>query len=352
MASKRSMIKTLSQQKLLHNNAALSSIFHRMADCYRYLGNKERFRAIAYENVAKMLHNMNEDIANYATDIKSLDEIKGIGESIAEKIIEYLHTGKIRTFEQLKKQVPYELLELMDITGFGPATLKTLHEELLISKKEDLIKALETGRLNNLKGFGEKKIENMRRALKLFKESKRLPLSAAEKVGNEILNEIKKMPGVQKAELAGSLRSKKETIGDIDIIILAEPKNRKKIVTQFVSLPQVERVLTKGSTKASVILKKENVQVDIRLVHDYEYGAAMLYFTGSKEHNIKLRTIARNRGYKINEYGVFNAATNKRVAGSTEEEMYRFLNLKYIQPEQRLDKGEIEKAFLGNGKKV
>jgi DNA polymerase (family X) len=170
MASKRSMIKTLSQQKLLHNNAALSSIFHRMADCYRYLGNKERFRAIAYENVAKMLHNMNEDIANYATDIKSLDEIKGIGESIAEKIIEYLHTGKIRTFEQLKKQVPYELLELMDITGFGPATLKTLHEELLISKKEDLIKALETGRLNNLKGFGEKKIENMRRALKLFKE--------------------------------------------------------------------------------------------------------------------------------------------------------------------------------------
>ncbi len=340
------MAETLSKHHVVQNNAALSSIFHHLSDCYRYLGNDNRFRAIAYENVAKTLHNMKEDIADYASDIKSLDEIGGIGESIAEKIIEFLHTGKIITFEQLKKEVPYELLDLMDITGFGPATLKTLHEKLRISNREDLIKALEKGKLQGLKGFGERKIENMKRALKLFKETRRMLLKDAEKIGNEILNEIKNLPGVQKAELAGSLRRKKETIGDIDIIILAGPEYRKKIVARFIALPQVEKVLVKGTTKASVVLKKENMQVDIRLVHDYEYGAGMLYFTGSKEHNIKLRTIARDRGYKINEYGIFDVASGKRLAGSTEEEMYRFLNLKYIPPEQRLDNGEIEKAVL------
>ena len=330
----------------LQNNAVLASIFFHMANCYRYLGNDQRFRAIAYDKVGKVLTNMNEDIASYAKDVKTLDEIAGIGESIAGKIIEYLHTGKIKTFEQLKKQVPYELLELMDITGFGPATLKLLHEKLHILNREDLINALEKEKLCGLKGFGEKKIENMKRALKLYKVSKRMLLKDAEKIGNQMLNEIIKIPGVQKADLAGSLRRKKETVGDIDIVILAEPKNRKKIVSRLIAMPQVEKVLAKGITKASVVLHTGKIQVDIRLVHDYEYGAAMLYFTGSKEHNIKLRIIAKQRGYKINEYGIFDAITNKRLAGKTEEEMYRFLNVRYIPPEQRVDKGEIEKATL------
>lgn len=341
------MLETLSTKKHhLQNNAALASIFFHMANCYRYLGNDDRFRAIAYDKAGKVLTNMNEDIANYAKDVKTLDEIGGIGESIAGKIIEYLQTGKIKIFEKLKKQVPYELLELTDISGFGPATLKQLHEKLHIRNREELIKALENDKLRGLKGFGEKKIENMKRALKLFKESKRMLLKDAEKTGTELLSEIKKIPGVQKAALAGSLRRKKETVGDIDIVILAEPGNRKKIVRRFTTMPQIEKVLAKGTTKASVVLKKGNIQVDIRLVHDYEYGAAMLYFTGSKEHNIKLRTIAKQRGFKINEYGIFDASTNKRLAGETEEEMYRFLNLKYIPPESRLDKGEIEKADL------
>jgi DNA polymerase (family X) len=339
-------MSAIRKNKIIRNNAMLASVFHHMADCYRYLGSEERFRAIAYENVAKVLHNMKEDIAVYATDVKTLDEIGGIGESIAEKIIEYLHTGKIKTFEELKKRVPYELTGLMDITGFGPATLRVLHEELGINNREDLIKALETGKLVGLKGFGEKKIENMKRALKLYKENKRMLLKDAEKTGNEILAAIKKFPGLQKAELAGSLRRRKETIGDIDIVVAADPRYRKKIVSMFIALPQVEKVLAKGTTKASVVLKHLQAQVDIRLVHDYEYGAALLYFTGSKEHNIKLRTIAKERGYKINEYGIFDAATGKRLAGETEEEMYHFLNLKYIPPEMRLDKGEIEKANL------
>ena len=336
----------LSKNDHLQNNAALSSIFFHMADCYRYLGNDNRFRAIAYDKVGKVLTNMKEDIATYAKDVKTLDEIGGIGESIAGKIMEYLHTGKIRTFEQLKKQVPYDLLELMDITGFGPATLKLLHEKLHIRSREDLIHALEKDKLHGLRGFGEKKIENIKRALKLFKVSNRMLLKDAEKTGNEILTEINKIPGVQKATLAGSLRRKKETVGDIDIVILAAPKDRKKIVNRITELPQVEKVLAKGVTKASVVLKNRNIQVDFRLVHDYEYGAALLYFTGSKEHNIRLRTIAKQRGYKINEYGIFDISNHKRLAGETEEEMYRFLKLKYIPPEQRLDKGEIEKAML------
>lgn len=341
------MEEEITKKKTAQNNLALSFIFHKMADCYRYLGAEERFRAIAYENVARMLYNMNEDIAEYAQDVKTLDEIKGIGLSIAEKIIEYLHTGRIETFEQLKKKVPFELLELMDVNGLGPSTLKTLHQQSGISDRHQLLDAIEAGKLNGLKGFGEKKIENIKRALKIVKPGNRMLLQDAERIGNNILSEIKKMPGVQKAELAGSLRRKKETIGDIDIVIVADPKYRKRIVSRFISLPQVAKALASGTTKVSVVLKEGNVQVDIRLVHDYEYGAAMLYFTGSKEHNIKLRTMAKERGYKINEYGIFDNATGKRLAGETEEGMYHFLNLSYIPPEMRLDKGEIEKAALG-----
>ncbi|MBX9781760.1 MAG: type-X family DNA polymerase [Chitinophagaceae bacterium] len=333
-------------KKAVQNNLELSSIFHQMADCYRYLGNEERFRAIAYENAAKVLHNMKEDISAYATDIKSLDAIGGIGESIAEKIMEYLHTGRIKTFEQLKKKVPFELLELMHSNGLGPATLKTLHEKLSISNRENLIQAIERDKLKTLKGFGDKKIEIIKQSLKLVKAGSRMPLAEAAKIGNEILSAVKEMPGVQKAELAGSLRRKKETVGDIDIVIVAEPKNRKGVVTKFIQLPQVAKVLAKGLTKASVVLKQNDVQVDIRLVHNYEFGAALLYFTGSKEHNVKLRTIAKQRGYKINEYGIFDAVTNKRIAGETEEGMYAFLKLRYIKPEDRLDKGETEKAVV------
>lgn len=329
------------------NNLKLSALFHSMADCYSYLGNEDRFRAIAYENVARMLYNMREDIATYATDIKTLDELGGIGESIAEKIIEYLHTGKINSFEKLKNRVPFELLELLNITGFGPATLKTLHEHLHINNRDELIDSIKKGKLTNIKGFGPAKIANMSKALKLKKDDqRRLLLKDAERTGNAILLEIRKITGVHKAELAGSLRRKKETIGDIDIVITADVKDRAKIIKKFIALPGIERVLAAGRTKASVLIRNKHVQVDIRIVHDHEYGAAMLYFTGSKEHNIKLRTIARERGYKINEYGIFDARDN-RVAGDTEEEMYRFLGLRYIPPEERLDKGEIEKAGIG-----
>jgi DNA polymerase (family 10) len=209
------------------------------------------------------------------------------------------------------------------------------------------VRLLEGEKLNTLKGFGPKKIENMKRSLKLYKEMHtRMLLKDAIHTGNKILNEIKKIPGVQKACLAGSLRRKKETVGDIDIVITADEKNWKKIIKKFISLPDVGRVLAGGDTRASVLLKQNNTQVDIRIVHENEYGAAMLYFTGSREHTIQLRTLAREKGYKINEYGLFDTKNGMRLAGDTEESIYNVLGLNYIPPEKRLGIGEIEKAAM------
>lgn len=330
-----------------HNhNKELARIFRQMSECYQYIGPAERFRAIAYDTASKTLSNMQEPVDSLASDFKKLDELKGVGESIAEKIIEYLKTGKIKTFEKLKKQVPFALLELLDIEGIGPSTLHILHDKLKIDSKEELIKTIEAGKLESVKGFATKKIENLKKGLKLDAVKQRMPLSKAEKIGNEILNDIKKLPGIHEYALAGSLRRKKETIGDIDILITADEKKWKKIIDTIKELPQVGKVLASGRTKTSLILKKKNIQVDIRIVHEYEFGAALLYFTGSKEHNIQLRTIARQKGWKVNEYGVFDEKTGKRLAGRTEEEIYSLFGLKFIPPEKRLGRDEIVKASL------
>lgn len=330
----------------LEHNKELARIFRQMSDCYSYLGPDERFRAIAYDTASKTLSNMQEPVDALADDIKKLDELKGVGESIAEKIIEYLHTGKIKTFEKLKKQIPFALLELLDIEGIGPSTLRIVHEKLKIDNKEELIKALEEGKLEKVKGFAAKKIENLKKALKLDTVKQRMPLKVAEKTGLEILNEIKKIPGVHQCVLAGSLRRKKETVGDIDILVTTDDHLRKKIISRITQLPQVDKVLASGITKTSLILKKNKVQADVRIVHDYEFGAALLYFTGSKEHNVQLRTLAKQKGWKVNEYGVFNERTNKRLAGKTEEEIYSLFGLKFIPPEERLGKDELEKAKI------
>lgn len=332
--------------KIPVHNAGLAFIFHRMADCYRFLGADQRFRALAYENAAGILQNMPEDIAEHADSLASLDALKGIGSSIAGKIIEYLQTGRIRKFEQLKKQVPYALLELMAIPGLGPATLRLLYKKLHVHDREELVDAILQNRLDKLEGFGPKKISNLRRALKLEKPKERIPLAKALKVAEPLLAAIRALPGVQRAELAGSIRRKKATIGDIDLLIQAAARDRRQLVSRIISLPLVKKVTAKGMSKVSVVLKKMDMQTDIRLVHAYEFGAAFLYFTGSKEHNIHLRTLARNKGYKLNEYGLFDLKTGQRLAGATEEEMYHYLGLPWFTPEKRLDEGEIEKALI------
>lgn len=338
----------ISRHTIPPHNAGLAYIFNRMADCYRFLGAEHRFRAIAYENAATILLNMPEDIAEHAESIASLDALKGIGRSMGAKIIEYLRSGRIAKFEQLKKQVPYALLELMSIPGVGPSTVRQLYTALNVRNREELAEALRQQKLQGLPGFGPKKITLLEQALKLETVKQRIPLGKARKIADALLKRILALPGVQKAEIAGSIRRKKETIGDIDILLQAGSKDRKSIVAGITGLPAIKKIIAAGTTKVTVLLHTGDIQADIRLVHDYEYGAALLYFTGSKEHNIRLRTLAREKGYKINEYGLFEVSTGRRIAGTTEKEMYTRLGLPYFPPEKRKGEGEIEKLLERN----
>ncbi|NML39903.1 DNA polymerase/3'-5' exonuclease PolX [Chitinophaga sp. G-6-1-13] len=326
-------------------NVVVAGVLHRMASCYKYLGAKERFRAIAYDVASRTVNNLQCDVAIYKDDKKSLDELNGIGSSIADKIIEFLKTGKILKFEELKKTVPEGLLDLMDIVGFGPALIKVLYEKLRIRTRDQLVKALEAGRLEGVRGFGSKKIENMKKGLQLSSEAQsRLFIWDALKGGNEILDAIRHLPEVKKAELAGSLRRGKEIVADIDIVVMATAEDRQRLATKITKLPQVAGILAAGDTKVSVRLAASQAQVDVRIVTAEAYGAALLYFTGSREHNIRLRTIAREKGWKLNEYGLFDLKTEKYLAGKTEADMYKWLGLQYIPPELREERGEIEVA--------
>ncbi|HEX4875177.1 MAG TPA: helix-hairpin-helix domain-containing protein [Chitinophagaceae bacterium] len=330
----------------LQHNKELAVIFSRMADCYRYLGPEQRFRAMAYSAAAQTLRNMKEPVDSLAVDIRQLDALKGIGSGIAAKIIEYLATGHIKNFEALQKKVPFQLLELMDIEGIGPATLRVLHEKLKVKTKEELAGALEKGRLEKLKGFGQKKIDNLAQALKLETRKKRLPYREAKKMADDLLAAVKKIEGIRTAVIAGSVRRKKETIGDIDIVLTADEPKWKKIITTITQMPLVKEVLAAGKTRASVLLKEKNVQADIRIVHEEEFGAALFYFTGSKEHNIQLRAMAKQRGWKVNEYGVFDNKTGRKLAGRTEEDIYALLGIRFIPPEQRTGGNEININLL------
>lgn len=325
------------------NNRQLAAIFHHMSACYRYLGVDERFRAIAYEKASRTILGLKDDISIYAKNVKSLDKLSGIGESIAEKIIEYLQTGKIKLYEQLKKKVPETVLDLMDITGFGPSTVKLLHQKFGIHDRDSLVRALEKNVLKGQRGFGPKKIENLLHGLKLYKAGhERMLLSEALQIGKDLLDQIKTIKGIKKAELAGSLRRRKETIGDIDIIACINKKYWKNVLVELPRLKNVGKVLASGETKISFLVKQTTTQVDIRLMSEEEYGAALLYFTGSKEYNVRLRTWAKEKNWKLNEYGVFNAKTEKWLAGKTEEEIYDLFGMQFIPPELREEKGEIE----------
>lgn len=327
-------------------NKEISDIFHDMAAIYRYHGD-DRFRALAYDKASKAIASLPEDITEYIHE-GTLKEIPGIGEHTAEKILEYLNTGKIAKYEELKKQVPLGIMSMMEVTGFGPQSLKKIHDELQINTKEELIESLQNGSIAKLKGFGKKKVENMLRGLKLHKTvEERMLLWDALEAGELVLEKLKKLPGVKQADLAGSLRRKKETIGDIDILVACDDKSRKKIVAYFTGPALASEILAKGDTKASIIHKESGKQIDLRLVGENEWGSALQYFTGSKEHNVHLRTIAKDKGYKISEYGIFSSKNDKWIAGRTEEDIYKTLGFKIMPPEMREDKGEIELAAKG-----
>ena len=324
-----------------------------MADILEFLGDNP-FRIRTYRRVAKILENLPMDLEE-AVESGYIRRIKGIGSSTVEKIEEFLKTGTLKKYEELRRKVPEELLELMDIPGIGPKTLKAAYEKLGIRTKEDFIKALKDGSLAQLPGFGAKKVEKILKGLELWqKAQERIPLVVAYPLARSVLEYLKKrIEGLyENIAIAGSVRRMKETIGDFDILVAAQKENWQKIHDAFVSFPDLEDVILHGFTKSSIILKEHHRQCDLRTVEPDSWGAALQYFTGSKHHNIKLREIAKERGLKINEYGVFEVSGGRKVAGRSEEEIYRVLGMQFIPPEMRENTGEIELALEGKLPKI
>ena len=317
-----------------------------MADILEFLGDNP-FRIRTYRRVAKILENLPMDVGE-AIESGYIYKIKGIGGSTLAKIEEFLKTGTVQKYEELRKKVPEELLELMEVPGIGPKTLKVAYEKLGVRTKEDFIRVLKDGSLAKLPGFGAKKVEKILKGLELWRQAQeRIPLVVAYPLARNVVEYLKGTVGdyIERIEVAGSLRRMKETVRDFDILVSAPREHWQKIHDAFVSYPDIEDVQLHGQTKSTILLKDHHRQCDLRTVEPESWGAALQYFTGSKHHNIKLREIAKERGLKINEYGVFDAETGERVAGRTEEEVYAVLGMQYIPPEIRENTGEIEAAL-------
>ncbi|RUM42671.1 MAG: DNA polymerase/3'-5' exonuclease PolX [Desulfurobacterium sp.] len=319
-------------------NKELADIFDKWANILEFMEDNP-YHIRAYRNAARLIRDLSEDIEVLAREGK-LIKLPGIGQRLQAKILEFLRTGKIEEFEKLKASVPDTIFTLLDIPGVGPKTVKLLYDQLGIRSLEDLKRAIERGDLLKLPGFGPKKVEKIRKGIELFeKASGRILLGIAVFIADGIINQLKEHSAVEGISVAGSTRRMKETVGDIDI--LATGKNLE-IIEAFVNLPNVKEVLWKGTKKATVIVE-EGEQVDLRVIEPDSYGSALQYFTGSKAHNIHLRTICLKQGYKLNEYGLFKG--DVKVAGRTEEEIYKALGMDTPPPEIREDTGEIESAL-------
>ncbi len=319
-------------------NKELAKIFNRIADALEFKG-ANVFRVIAYRKAARILDDLVEDVEVLSIHGK-LGELPGIGEGIAKKIDEYLKTGRMKKYEEVTKGIPNTLLDMLDIQNLGPKTLALANKQLNVKKLNDLKKVIKDGSLARLPQMGKKKVENIKKGIELYEKShERLSIAIAENVASEIIDYLKKNTKIKNISSAGSLRRWKETIGDIDI--LASGKNGATIIKIFTKFPKTERILAAGETKASIIVE-DGIQVDLRIVEAKSYGAALQYFTGSKAHNIKLRNIAKSKGLKLSEYGVFRG--KKMVAGKTEHEVYKILGLALVPPEMREDRGEVEAA--------
>jgi DNA polymerase (family 10) len=323
-------------------NQEIAALFDEIADALELKGDLQ-FKVLAYRRAARALQSLTEDVAELAAQDK-LRTIPGIGAGTAQKIVEYLKTGKMKRHTEALKGLSESLLGLLRIPGLGPKTLALVHQELKVNDLAGLKRVLDDGGLAELPGMGEKKVENLRRGIAIHEQaSKRLSLDKAMAIADRIGAHLKTLRQVIEITPAGSLRRCKETIGDIDI--LATGTKPAVIVQRFTQYPEVSNVLGAGDTKASVVVGSgaHAVQIDLRVLPEETYGAALQYFTGSKEHNVKLRTIARARGLKISEYGVFRG--KRRVAGRTEQEVYGALRMPVPPPELREDQGEIEAAI-------
>jgi len=322
-------------------NLKIAKIFEEMAEYYTM--KDDRFRPRAYERAARLIESMEEDLEDIYRKggIKALMEIQGIGLGLAEHIEEYVKTGKIKVFENLKKEAPIDLASFSAVEGVGPKMLMALWKNLKIKNIKDLEKAARAGKIRALPRFGEKTEENILRSIELSREHQgRFLLGYLSPIISQIVSDLSAVAGVQKVLACGSIRRRSETIGDIDI--LAQAANSKSVMDFFASMPVVKKIIAKGETKSMVRLE-QGIDADLRVIPEKSFGAAMQYFTGSKDHNVELRKIAIKKGWKLNEYGLFDN-NNKFLAGRTEEDVYKKLELDWMPPEMRENRGEIELA--------
>jgi len=325
-------------------NKEIASLFSRIADALEIKG-EMAFKVLAYRRAAAVLEDLGDDIESLADEGK-LETVPGIGSGIAAKIEEYLKTGKMKKYEEALSGIPENLLKLLEVRGLGAKTVQLAYKELGVRDLEDLKKAIRDGSLAALPGMGEKRVDGILKGIESYeKAQERIPIYIALTLAEEVIDYLKLAPGIKRISPAGSLRRMRETVGDIDI--LASGRDGAEIIRYFASHPKVTRVLAAGTTKGSVVFASDTGerQVDLRIVDDSEFGAALQYFTGSKAHSIKLRGMAKDRGLKISEYGVFRGA--KRIAGRDEAEVYAALGLPLFPPEMREDRGEIELALKG-----
>ncbi len=324
-------------------NQEVAALLERIAELLEAKG-ESPYRIGAYRNAARRIAGLPEDIQQ-VWQAGRLRGIPGVGESIAAKIDEYLRTGRLQYLDELSREVAPGLADLLVVPGLGPRRAQLLHARLGITSVAQLVAAAQAHRLCGLPGFGEKMEANLlREALRLTQRTRRLPLGVALPVAEEVAGLLREHPAVQRIEPAGSIRRRCETIGDIDLLVASAQPDQ--VIAAFATLPITREVLSQGTTRAS-ILTAANLQVDLRVIAPEVYGAALQYFTGSKEHNIALREFAIRKGYKLSEYGLFDERSGRRLASATEEEVYHALGLPWIPPELRENRGEIEAALAG-----
>ncbi len=322
-------------------NREIATIFESLADILEIKG-ENAFRVNAYHRVSRIIGDLPTDVADLV-ESGEITEIAGIGAGTAGQLAEYLETGRITRYEEAKKSIPKGLIELLSVPGLGPKTIGLVWNDLNVKSLAGLKRALRGGKILDLPGMGKKKVENIQKGISAYESrSGRLTLGAILPTAEEIVEYLKETTGVSDVSLAGSTRRYRETIGDIDV--LAFSRKPAAVIEAFTGMPGVKEVLAAGTTKASVRVSGA-MQVDLRVVPPDSAGAALMYFTGSKDHNVRLRGLAQEKGLKLNEYGLFKG--DRRVAGKTEEAVFRRLGLPFIPPELREDRGEVEAALEG-----
>lgn len=331
----------------MYNNDFIANMLDKIASLLE-IKEENRFKIRAYRMAAACIRELTFSVAKIE-EVKKLWEIPGIGKAIAEKIMEISSTGSCETLRSLVEEIPESLLDFLKIEGLGPKRVGILYRDLGIQNAQTLKEFALNGKIQELNGFGPKIVQKILDGLEHWEERKgRFPLDQVVPKVQSLLAAMRSIPGVTQAEVAGSSRRWKETVKDLDILVTGDKEHAGSVMDVFTAYPEVESVLSQGATKATVRWTM-GIQVDLRFVDSDCFGAGMQYFTGSKEHNIALRTLAKDKGFKTSEYGLFKISGSKetKVAGQNEEEFYRCLGMDYIPPEMRENAGEIEAALSG-----